>query len=37
MKITVLGRHLVITDPINDYAVKRMKKKEILNRRRIYK
>ncbi len=28
MKITVLGRHLVITDPINDYAVKRMEKLE---------
>ena len=26
MKITVLGRHLVITDPINDYAVKKMEK-----------
>lgn len=28
MKITVLGRHLVITDPINDYAVKKMEKLE---------
>ena len=26
MKITVFGRHLVITDPINDYAVKKMEK-----------